>query len=80
MSPRTGTLMNPVSGLLPIPRRYYNNYGMGDPSPKGSGVRPTPRPLPRLLVGNQRTQVNNVVHHHVGLQDTKTTPLRIRRP
>jgi hypothetical protein len=59
----TGTLTHPVSRLLPIPKPCYNNYGMGDPSPRGLGIRPTPRP--RLSAGNQQTQVNNAVQRHV---------------
>jgi hypothetical protein len=64
-SPGTGTLTHPVSRLLPIPKPCYNNYGMGDPSPGGLGVRPTPRPRPRFLAENQQAQVNNAAHHHV---------------
>jgi hypothetical protein len=64
-SPSTRTLTHPVSRLLPMPKPCYNNYGMGDPSPRGSGVRPTPRPWPRLSAGNQQAQVNNAVLRHV---------------
>jgi hypothetical protein len=70
-SPSTGTLTHPVSRLLPIPKLCYNNYGMGDPSPGGLDVRPTPRP--RLLAGNQQVQVNNAVHCHI----THRTPRRL---
>jgi hypothetical protein len=46
------------------------------------GLRHTtnPSPLPRLSLGNQRTQVNNAVHRHVGLQGTMTSPHGIQRP
>jgi hypothetical protein len=72
-SPGTKTLTHPVSILLPIPKPCYNNYGMDDPSPGGSDVRPTPRPLSRPSTGNQQAQVNNVVHHHV----THRTPIHL---
>jgi hypothetical protein len=48
MSPVIGTLMHRVSRLLPIPKPYYNNYSMGDPSPGGLDVRPTPEHRPWL--------------------------------
>jgi hypothetical protein len=38
---------------------------MDNHSPRGSGVRATPRPRPRFSAGKQQAQVNNVVHHHV---------------
>jgi hypothetical protein len=50
----------------------------GQPLPGGSSIRPTPRPLTWLSAGNQRAQVNNAVHCHVGLQNAKTSPLGIR--
>jgi hypothetical protein len=46
-----GTLMRPVSRLLPMTKPYYNHYGMGTPSPGGSGVWPTAQP--RLSAGKQ---------------------------
>jgi hypothetical protein len=70
MSSRARTLTHPVSGPLAHTRCCYNNYGMGSLSPGGSGVRTIPWPLPRLLAGNQRAQVNNTTHRDVGLQGT----------
>jgi hypothetical protein len=59
-----------------IPRCCYNNYGMGDPSSEGSGVRTSPRP--RL------SAENHVVTYSApscrDLQDTKTTPWTTAAP
>jgi hypothetical protein len=50
---------------------------LGSLSLEGSVVRITPWPLPWLSTGNRRTQVNNTVHRHVGLQGTNTSLLWI---
>jgi hypothetical protein len=73
-SSRTRTVTHLVNRLLPIPKCCYNNYGMGTPSPEGSDLRPTPRPRPRLSAGNQRAQVNNIVHRHVSHRTSRHLP------
>jgi hypothetical protein len=64
-SPSTETLTHPVSRLLPMSRPCYNHYGMGIPSPEGSGVWPTPRPHPQLSAGKQQAQANNAMQGRV---------------
>jgi hypothetical protein len=67
-----GTLMRPVSRLLPMTKPYYNHYGMSTPSPRGSGVWPTARP--RLSAGKQ--QPARSCH----TEGAKTSPRVARRP
>jgi hypothetical protein len=50
--PSIRTLMHPVSRILTIPWHYYNNYGMGNPSPK---ARVYGRPLGSCLDSQWKT-------------------------
>jgi hypothetical protein len=50
---------------LPHTTPCVNHYGMGDPPVGGLGVKPTPRPRPRLSAVNPQVQVNNEVQGHV---------------
>jgi hypothetical protein len=80
MSPGTGTLTHPVSRVLPTPKPCYNNYGMGNPSPGGLGVRPTPRPRPWLSAGNHQAHVNNAIHCHVTYRTPRHLPWEYNGP
>jgi hypothetical protein len=64
-SSRTGTLTHPVSRLFTYTEAMLQPLWYGISSPRGSGVRPIPRPRSRLSAGKHQAQVNNWVQRHV---------------
>jgi hypothetical protein len=71
------TRLYPLNLGVTIPRRCDNHYGMGGLSLGGSGVRTTPRPLPRLSTGSQQARINCTARRHVrrqGISRSNTRP------